>query len=173
MDWKDIQGDIAAAAPVLGTLIGGPAGGAIGSLVASALGTQSDPAAVQMALKTDPDAAVKLRQIEADQKVRLQELVVTAANNQLIADTASIASVNTSIQSEAKSDHWPTYTWRPFIGFTFGLYVISLAALPLFHVQPVILTPDITLAIGGILGIASYFRGRMQADPNVQSDNRG
>lgn len=173
MDWKDIQADVAAAAPVLGTLIGGPAGGAIGSIVASALGTSNDAAAVQQAIRTSPDAAVKLRQIEADQKVKLQELVVTAANNQLIADTAAIASVNTSIQAEAKSDHWPTYSWRPFIGYTFGIYVISLAALPLFHIQPVILTPDITLTIGGILGIASFFRGKMQADPNVKSDNRG
>lgn len=173
MNWKDIASEVGQAAPVLGGLLFGPAGGAIGSIVASALGTPNDPAAVQEALKSSPDAAVKLRQIEADQAVRLQELTVTAENNRLIADTAAIASVNTTMQSEDKSDHWPTYTWRPFIGFTFGLYVISLAVLPLFKVQPVVLTPDITLAIGGILGIASYFRGKMQSDPNVPSDNRG
>jgi hypothetical protein len=173
MDWKDIQAEIAAAAPVLGTLIGGPAGGAIGSIVASALGTASDPAAVQQALKTNPDAAVKLRQIEADQATELRKLMVAAENNRLTADTAAIGAVNATMQAEAKADHWPTYSWRPFIGFAFGLYILSLFVLPLFHAQPVMLTTDMVLAIGSILGIASYFRGKMQADPTVPADNRG
>lgn len=173
MDWKDIQKDIAAAAPMLGTLIGGPAGTAVGSIIAAALGSANDPAAVQEALKTNPDAAVKLRQIESDQATRLQELTVTAESNRLAAATASITAVNATIQVEAKADHWPTYSWRPFIGFTFGLYIMSLFILPLFKVQPITLTPDLTLAIGGILGIASWFRGKMQADPGIPADNRG
>jgi hypothetical protein len=32
MDWKDISGLVGKAAPVLGTLLGGPAGGAIGGI---------------------------------------------------------------------------------------------------------------------------------------------
>lgn len=179
MDWKDIQGDIAAAAPMLGTLVGGPAGAAIGSLVATALGTPNDPAAVQAELKANPDAAVKLRQIESDQATRLQELTVTAENNRLVADTAAIASVNTTMQTEAKSDHWPTYTWRPFVGFCFGFaWIGAYVLLPVLKgyipglVMPVI-PSEAWLSIGGILGVASWFRGKAQADPRVATDGRG
>ena len=52
----------------------GPAGGAIRGLIASALGTEPTPSAVSQALQTNPDAAVKLAQIESDQHVKLQEL---------------------------------------------------------------------------------------------------
>ncbi len=173
MEWKDIAGVVGKAAPILGTLLGGPAGAAIGGIVASALGADSTPDAVSQALAVNPDAAVKLRQIEADQRVKLQELIVTAEQNRLAAETASVQAVNSTMQAEAKSDHWPTYSWRPFIGFMFGSYVASMWLLPLFGKMPVTISADLTLAVGGILGIASWYRGRMQSDPNVRSDNRG
>jgi hypothetical protein len=90
MDWKDIQGVVAKAAPLLGTLIGGPAGATIGALVASALGTESTPDAVSQALVSNPDAAVKLRQIESDEKVKLQGMVFAHADAELAARTAAI-----------------------------------------------------------------------------------
>lgn len=173
MDWKDVAGAVGKAAPILGTLLGGPAGAVVGGLVASALGVGSTPDEVSQALATNPEAAVKLKQIEADRQVRLQELLVQAASAEITAASAAIQSVNTTMQAEAKADHWPTYSWRPAIGFVFAAYVASLFVLPLFDKTPVALSPDMTLAIGGILGVASWFRGRMQADPRVQTDNRG
>lgn len=173
MDWKDVAGAVGKAAPILGTLLGGPAGAVVGGLVASALGVGSTPDEVSQALATNPEAAVKLKQIEADRQVRLQELLVQAASAEITAASAAIQSVNTTMQAEAKADHWPTYSWRPAIGFVFAAYVASLFVLPLFDKTPVALSPDMTLAIGGILGVASWFRGRMQADPRVPADNRG
>ena len=85
MDWKDISGAVGKAAPLLGTLLGGPAGAAVGGLVASALGTGNDPGEVSAALG-NPDALVKLRQIEADRAVKLQELLTDQAKA-VIADT--------------------------------------------------------------------------------------
>jgi len=173
MEWKDVAGTVGKVAPMLGTLIGGPAGAVVGGLVASALGVGSTPDEVSQALATNPEAAVKLKQIEADRQVRLQELLVQAASAEITAASAAIQSVNTTMQAEAKADHWPTYSWRPAIGFVFAAYVASLFVLPLFDKTPVALSPDMTLAIGGILGVASWFRGRMQADPRVPADNRG
>lgn len=173
MEWKDVAGSVGKAAPILGTLLGGPAGAVVGGLVASALGVGSTPDEVSQALATNPEAAVKLKQIEADRQVRLQELLVQAASAEITAASAAIQSVNTTMQAEAKADHWPTYSWRPAIGFVFAAYVASLFVLPLFDKTPVALSPDMTLAIGGILGVASWFRGRMQADPRVPADNRG
>lgn len=172
MDWKDVAGLIGKAAPMLGTLMAGPAGAAVGGLVASALGTGNSVAEVQAAL-ADPASLVKLRQIEADRDGRLQELVVEQAKAELAAHTAQVQSVNASMQTEAQAEHWPTYSWRPFIGFVFGAYVASMFLLPLFGKQPVPLSADLTLTVGAILGVASWFRGKMQADPNVRTDARG
>jgi hypothetical protein len=92
MDWKDIAGTVGKAAPILGTLLGGPAGAAVGALVASALGTGSDPSEVAQVLATNPDAAVKLRQIESDRAVRLQELATDMAKADLQTAAADRAS---------------------------------------------------------------------------------
>lgn len=190
MDWKQVAGEVANFAPLLGGLLGGPAGAAAGSLVASALGTNNDPASVQLALKTNPDAAVKLRQIEADQATRLAELTVTAESNRLAAQTASLASVNATMQIEAKSDHWATWFWRPAIGlsvaFNVGMSSATIAAsyiaVMFFQTDPQLLTylPAMLAASAGViavtmpvLGIASYFRGKSQADPGIPTDNRG
>lgn len=173
MDWKELGQRLANTAPAIGTLLGGPAAGAVGAMIASLLGTPATPDAVAQAVATNPDAAVKLRKIEADERLGLQQLVVQQASNELAADTARIQAVNATMQGEATADHWPTYAWRPFIGFVFGSYIASMWVLPLFGKQPVALSADLTLAVGAILGVASWFRGRMQAEAGRPTDNRG
>lgn len=185
MDWKDLAGIIGKTAPLLGTLIGGPAGAAIGSVVASALGTDSTPEAVGHLLQTSPDAAVKLAQIESDSKVKLQELATDQIKAELAAAAQAAGDVNKTMQVEASSEHWPTYSWRPAIGFSVALAVL-LSVLTVFcayaaavfynRAEGLAHLPGILAAIAGIigvvspiLGIASWFRGRMQADPNVQT----
>lgn len=190
MNWKDIATDIGKIAPTLGLALGGPAGAAVGAIVSSALGTPNDPAAVQAALG-NPDTLVKLKQIESEQAIGLQQLVVQAEQNRLAADTQSLQAVNASIQAEAKADHWPTYTWRPMIGFAvaFILVASSVLVLGVFAAQvlgakeaslavsqlPSVLTSLSALSATAlpILGIASWYRGKMQADPNIPTDNRG
>jgi hypothetical protein len=191
MDWKDLAEKVSGFAPLLGGLLGGPAGAAVGSIIASTLGTSASPSDVAQALVTNPDAAIKLKQIEVDQSVKLQELAVTAENNRLTAETANVAAVNATMQAEAKSDHWPTYAWRPFIGFVFGIdlliaslttaacYIGSMFGLP-GAAQALATLPAMIGALGAIngaavpiLGIASWFRGKAQADPNVRTDARG
>ena len=75
MDWKEIGKKVADAAPMLGTLLGGPAGGAFGALVASTLGTKPDPQAVDVALKS-PDALIKLRELENAERASLRQHVL-------------------------------------------------------------------------------------------------
>lgn len=87
MDWKDIAGAVGKAAPLLGTLLGGPAGAAVGGIVAAALGTDPTPDAVALAVQ-DPAIAVKLREIETTHQQRLQELQLEQAKAEL-ADVAS------------------------------------------------------------------------------------
>lgn len=191
LTWKDIAADVGLAAPVLGTLVAGPAGAAVGGLIASALSCSSTPDDVKVALATNPDAAVKLAEIEKDKTLGLQQLLVASENNRLVAETSAQLAVNATMQTEDKSDHWPTYSWRPAIGFAVGLNVVasSVLVLGVFAVtvfggkQAAIAIAQLPMVLGAlaaingtvlpILGIASYFRGKAQADPTVTTDNRG
>ncbi|KAF1041398.1 MAG: hypothetical protein GAK35_03327 [Herbaspirillum frisingense] len=91
MDWKDLAGIVGKAAPIVGGILGGPAGAAVGGLVATALGTDATPDAVSAAILQDPEAAVKLKELEVNSKVQLQQLSVTAEQNRLQAATAQYA----------------------------------------------------------------------------------
>jgi len=190
MDWSDLGKQVANAAPILGTILGGPGGTAIGSLIASAFGTGNDPAAISAAITANPDAAIKLKQIESDNQVQLATVAAEQAKALIAAQTQNASDVNKTMQSESTSDHWPTYSWRPFIGFVFGLMGLVLAvtisvcyisvmffkadAAPLATL-PAMLGAMIGImgVISPVLGIASYFRGKMQANPTLPTDNRG
>lgn len=174
MNWSDVAKTVGGFAPLLGTLLGGPAGTAIGTMVASGLGVGATPDEVSQALTVNPDAAVKLKEIESKRQVELQALVVQAEQNRLAAETSTILAVNATMQSEAKSDHWPTYTWRPFVGFVFGIMFLGVYfVLPLMKMPVPTVPTEAWFAIGGVLGVASWFRGKAQADPAIPTDNRG
>jgi hypothetical protein len=64
MDWRKLGGHVAATAPALGAALGGPAGAAVGALVARAFHTSATPEDVYEAIRTDPDAAIRLREVE-------------------------------------------------------------------------------------------------------------
>ena len=68
-------------------------------MVSSALGVANTPDDVSKALAVNPDAAVKLAQIESDSKTQLQTLLVQAEQNRLAADTAAINAVNATMQT--------------------------------------------------------------------------
>lgn len=173
MDWKDIAGVVGKTAPLLGTLLGGPAGAAVGGIIASVLGTGNSAEEVSAAL-ANPEAAVKLRQIEADRQTKLAELAADQAKAEIAGAVAALQSVNQTMQSEAASNHWPTYTWRPFIGFITGGMVAGVYfVLPLAHIPVPAIPESVWLMLGGILGVASWFRGKAQADPKIPTDNRG
>ena len=130
-------------------------------------------ASLMIRIKKEIDAK-KLKQIEAEQTTRLRELAVTAENNRLQAEAAQLATVNTSIQAETKADHWPTYAWRPFIGFVTGVMVFGdYFVLPLARIPVPSVPESVWIMLASILGVASFWRGKMQADPNAKADTRG
>ena len=80
MDMKDVGGLIGKAAPMLGMLVGGPAGpivAAVSSMISSALGCDNTPEAINANLATNPDAYVKLKEIELQNAAQLQQMVLT------------------------------------------------------------------------------------------------
>lgn len=76
MNWKDIQNAVATVAPSLGALLGGPLGGVAGVFVSQALGVENTPSAVDAALKKDPAAFQKLKQVELDNDFEIKKLLI-------------------------------------------------------------------------------------------------
>jgi len=83
MSWSKVGELIGGAAPILGGLLGGPAGAAAGKLVSSVLGVKPEPDEVTKALHTDPDFHIKMAQLERDYEVELRQLALEEAKAQL------------------------------------------------------------------------------------------
>lgn len=184
MKWKDIASTLGKVAPTLGTLLGGPTGASVGVLISNLLGVENTPTAVEQALKANPELLIKLKELD----VKLAEIDSEEYKAELELQKSSLSDVNKTMQAESSSDHWPTYTWRPSIGFAvaFNIIISSVLALIAYcaalggHPEGLTQLPMVIGALTAInatampvLGIASYFRGKAQADPNVTIDTKG
>jgi hypothetical protein len=132
------------------------------------------------ALQADPNLVLQYRKAMLDQATIFEQLAVQNA-----------ADINKTMQAEAASEHWPTYSWRPAIGFATAIAIVLVVLVVVIAYAGVILAkrdpaalsyiPAMIGAMGAllgataapILGIASWYRGKMQADPNIPTINRG
>jgi hypothetical protein len=154
MDWKDVAGVVGKAAPILGGILGGPAGAAVGGLVATALGTDATPDAVSTALLADPGAAIKLKELEVNSKVQLQQLAVSAEQNRLQAAAAQYAAEAVDRDSARKLAAQQPRDWvRPSV--TVGLLLGAVCIV--FFVftgmaEPLLRDATASLTIGTVIG---------------------
>ncbi len=86
MQWKDLTGLIGKAAPLLGGLFGGPPGAAVGAIVARELGVDATPDAVAQAIQTNPEAALKLAELQKDERIQLAVLAAQQKRDEATAD---------------------------------------------------------------------------------------
>lgn len=98
--WDSIKNLIGQSAPLVGSLIGGPAGGAVGSLIANAIGTNNDAQAIEAALTNNPSLLVKVKELEFNHKAELQKLAIDAKSIELKAEAQRLADVQ-----DARSKH--------------------------------------------------------------------
>lgn len=146
--------------------------------IALAVTGQPTGAAALQALHADPALASQYRQAVLDQAVAFERLAVKNA-----------ADINATMRAEAAAEHWPSYSWRPAIGFAVAFAILACAvtvvgayaaAMITGNTQPLEFLPGMLAAMGAvigvaapILGIASWFRGKMQADPAIPTINKG
>ena len=155
MNWSDIGNIVGKAAPVVGTLLGGPAGAAVGALVASALNVPNDPGAVNAVLATSPDAMVKIQELQINAKVQLQQLSVTAENNRLQAEgmqyAAEAADRESARQLAAKQ---PKDIVRPTVTLlVLGGSMFVVVAIVLGWATEAIANTNAALTVGTVLGL--------------------
>lgn len=86
--------------------------------------------------------------------------------------------VNTTMQAEAKSEHWPQYSWRPFWGFISALAFLGVVVLSCVlgyeavlggKPEALIMIPQLVAAYatlfsipGAILGVTAWHRGKQK-----------
>lgn len=139
MDWKEVGVSIAAMAPALGVALGGPAGGAVGSIVAAAFGTTARPADVAAVIAQDPEAAVKLREVELRHAEVLAELMTQRYLGEM-ADTQHARTTHRDSQMPA------------ILTVALFLMVVGLIATLMYQPTPESNSEVIYLVTGQIIG---------------------
>ena len=163
MDWKEIGRTAASVgAPLLGGALFGPAGAAVGSIIAAQFGVSPDatPGQVLTAIKGDPDAALKLRKIETDHVEHLQAL----ENERLRIETADVQSARNVHQH-----HWMPSAITLLMCAMFGMIIGALFiwAVPGDNKDIVVY---ITGQVSGILtSCVTYWVGSTRASANKDS----
>lgn len=144
MDWKDVAGKVGSAAPMIGTILGGPVGGAIGgvvALIASALGLKAGevtPEKINSLLATDPQAAIRLAEIEATHKIDLQKLLIEAERIRL-ADVADARQreIRTTEATGKRDINLYVLAWLVVTLFFTLVGILIWATLPQENIGPV------------------------------------
>jgi len=155
MNWSDIGGIVGRAAPIVGTLLGGPAGAAVGALVASALNVSNDPDAVNAALVASPDAMIRITELQTNARVQLEQLAVQietvriqAAGAQYQAEAADRDSARQLAAKQPNDLIRPTLTVVTLAG---SLFVV--VATMLGWANAAITDPTASLTVGMVLGL--------------------
>ena len=163
MDWSKVAGLVKTAAPLLGTCIGGPigtlAGGAV-SLIASAFGVEDaeSPEAMYEAIKADPQAIVKLKEIELNNKVELGKIALQI-DQAYLADTQNARKAQTDREKATGKKDINLYVlaWTIVAGFFSLTGVLTFVKLPTDSTGVVFLLFGALVA--GFTQIVNYFFG--------------
>lgn len=118
--------------PILGAVVGGPAGASIGQLVANAFGgdlDNTDQLIQKMIL--DPDTKIKLSEIQSNEKIELQKLLVAGERQRLENENRRIELINDNTK-DAREENGKQQTYYPqflstliVMGFFASIYWIA------------------------------------------------
>jgi len=163
MDWSKVASLIKKSAPILGTVIAGPAGGAIGgvvSLVADAFGVEdaSDPEEIFNAITADPEAMVKLKQIQADNEVKLKELALQSDQAHL-ADVQSARARQVAIETSTGRRDLNLYVLAWLVVFGFFASIVTLIFRPLEDDLTGVVFLLFGALVAGFSQVMNYFFG--------------
>lgn len=176
-------------APTLAGLFGGPKAEDVAAHVVGIAKTvtgQSAPEAALAALQSDPNLALQFQKAVLEQQGKMAEIAADVTKAELAADTAAIAAVNATMQTEAKSEHWLQWSWRPLNGYALAIGSLStvIAVLYLSYLGVVqkdasalnaipTIVSSITMALGvpgAVCGVTAWYRGKMQNIQAAKSD---
>lgn len=126
MKWDNIKEIIGQSAPVLGGLLGGPVGASVGGLISTVLGTENNPEAVLSELKANAEAVLKLKQIEVDHKIKLEDLRLKEIGL-ILKDVENARTRQVQSEKATGKKDWNLYllAWTIVVGY-FGLITVLI-----------------------------------------------
>lgn len=164
MDITDLGRTVAKFAPLLGGALSGPCGATLGSIIASVFGTDaSKPDRLQNIIITDPDAAVKLKQIESDHQLELQKMVIQAAQENLqniLSDRESARQREAAIDNTPFAARDKTPAILAYL-LTLGVFIAlaSLFYLPIPQTNQEMILAIVTSLTTVWVGAMGYYHG--------------
>lgn len=166
MNWKDIgRQAIQMGAPILGGALGGPAGAAVGAMIANQFGVDDPtPGNIIAAIKADPDAAMKLREVE----LRHQERLIELENDRFRIETADVQSARGS-----HNHHWMPSAITLIVAMMFGSIVggLFMWAVPGENKDILVyMAGQVSTFLGGCI---TYWVGSTRASANKDLMKRG
>lgn len=168
MSLKTIINSIGSVAPTLARLLPIPGAGIAADIIASALGVKNTPQSIEQALKTDPDALLKIKMAEQQHQLSLQKQLIHAENMRITA-------INKSMRAESHSEHFLQWAWRPIWGIISAIAFLILTCFVCFLAyqsitgskpEAISMIPQLVSSFAtlfaiplAILGVASWHRG--------------
>lgn len=150
-DWKKA---VSTVAPTLGRALGGPVGGMAVSMLTKALGIPDNApeSRIEDAIKNDPEAIAKIRQIESEFELKMKELGIT--EKQLVFDD-----IKSARERQIKTKDYTPPILSGLI--TFGFF--GLLYLLIFHPIPEGAKDVLQIMIGSLgaawLAVVTYYFG--------------
>ena len=161
-DIKHLVKAVSKGAPIIGSLLGGPAGGAAGTalaMLAKAFGADPDnPEEILQAVKDDPESFIKLKRLEAEHE---QELTKLALQSEIahLQDRQSARQREIDVTKATGKKDWNLYitAWTIIIGF------FALTGMLMFIPLPKDTNQAVLLLFGALASsfgaIVQYFFG--------------
>lgn len=162
MDWSKVADVVGGAAPIVGTIFGGPVGAAAGGIISgicSLFGADpKDPADLLAKIQADPDAVLKLREFELRNKVELEKVALESDRMHLQDISDARSREVAGIQATGKRDAF-LYVLATSVVIAFGAICFVLIYEPI----PEGANQVVLLLFGGLVAgftqVMNYFFG--------------
>ena len=164
MDWKTFGQELAQIGlPLLGAALPLPGGAAIGTALASALGSSSvKPEDILSTLTANADAVQKAKEFEATHQERLLQMNYDYELKMAMSAQGQVDAVNKTLQTESMGG---SYWQRNHHAFESSFVCLMIAGmyigLPLARIPVPNVDPTVWLMLGGILGVTAWQRGQV------------
>lgn len=111
--------------------------------------------------KVPPEKKLELQELVEQNSAVLKQKQIEYMEKLADSEAREVEAINSSMQAEAKSEHWMQWAWRPTVGFTFAALIIAnYIVLPYFpQFKPIEVPGGVWNAMLVVLGCAAATRG--------------
>ena len=162
-------------APTVAGFLGGPPAALIASglvsIAGKVLGVEGHEETLAALTDANPE---QMAQIENAFVIRIKEIDLDRIKAQLDAANKQIESINLTMRAESASNNWPTFTWRPYLGFSAGTMILGdYLVLPLLRIPVPAVPVEVWTFLAAVLGIASWGHSKALTDTTNTAVTKG